>query len=49
MFDNIMSVHDATAAEIDSYLVTIHGVAAALAPSARGITAKTEYFMMNKV
>jgi hypothetical protein len=48
MFDNTMSVHDATAEEIDAYLVTVQGVAA-LAPSARGITAKAEYFMMNKV
>jgi hypothetical protein len=48
MFFNTMSVHDATAEEIDANSVTVQGVAA-LAPSARGTTAKMEYFMMNRV
>lgn len=48
IFDKTMSVHDATADEIDAYSVTVQGVAA-LAPSARGITAKMVLFMMNRI
>lgn len=47
MSDKTMSVHDATADAIDAYSVTVQGVAA-LAPSARGITAKLRFFMVNK-
>lgn len=48
MPDKTMSVHEATADEIDAYSVTVQGVAA-LAPSARGTTAKMRFFMINKV
>lgn len=47
MSDKTMSVHDATADEIEAYSVTVQGVAA-LAPSARGIAAKMRFFMMKK-
>lgn len=46
MPDKTISVHDATADEIDAYSVTVQGVAA-LAPSARGIAAKMRFFMMS--
>jgi hypothetical protein len=46
MFDKTISVHEATAEEIDANAVTVQGVAA-LAPNAKGITTKMRFFMMN--
>jgi hypothetical protein len=46
MSDKTMSVHDATAEEIDANAVMVQGVAA-FAPNAKGITAKMRFFMMD--